>query len=78
MSTAHITSENGHSVIHLPPELQLAAGEVSVKQVGQTIILVPVNADPWQIFTASVEQFTPDFMQDRNQPPQQVREPLDE
>jgi antitoxin VapB len=78
MTIAQVTTENGHPVVHLPAEVSLKNGQVSVKQIGDAVILVPHNVDPWKIFSDCVNEFTPDFMQDRNQPPEQVREPLDE
>ena len=74
MVTAQVLIDGAGQTVHLPPESHIDATEVFVKQVGRSLVLVPTNADPWQLLHASLDQFSDDFMADRAQPPQQQRE----
>lgn len=78
MSTAQVVTENGGQIVRLPNEFHLEGNEVSVKRVGRSLLLIPRDANPWEMMTASLEQFTDDFMQDRAQPAGQDREALSE
>ena len=46
---------------------------VFVKRVGNAVVLVPYQ-EPWQSLFDSLDRFSDDYMQDREQPAQQVRE----
>ncbi len=74
MSTAQVVAENGHQVVHLPSEIRLEGSEVTVKKIGQAVLLLPRNADRWAMLTNSLEQFTDDFMDCRAQPANQDRD----
>lgn len=74
MSTAHVTTENGHQIVHLPKEVFLEGAEVAVKRIGRSLLLIPQDIDRWEMLTASLSQFTDDFMHDRAQQPEQVRD----
>ena len=70
-----ITRDHGQSV-QLPEGFQIDTSEVYLKRVGRSVLLIPKDADPWELMAASLEQFTGDFMQDRAQPAQQQREAM--
>lgn len=74
MSTAQVVTENGHQVVRLPDECRLEGSEAFVKRVGRGLLLMPRDADRWAMLTASLEQFTDDYMQDRAQPNGQDRD----
>ena len=69
-----LTNENGQIVV-LPASFHLNGTEVYIKKIGDAIILL--NKDnPWQSLFDSLDQFTDDFMETREQPPLDNRESL--
>ncbi|TVQ90910.1 MAG: AbrB/MazE/SpoVT family DNA-binding domain-containing protein [Bacteroidetes bacterium] len=49
--------------------------KVYIKKVGNTLYVIPYH-NPWQNLFESLEFFTSDFMDERNQPDKQNRESL--
>ncbi|MBI2478272.1 MAG: AbrB/MazE/SpoVT family DNA-binding domain-containing protein [Planctomycetia bacterium] len=76
MVTATVISGGHGQSVQLPEGFQLDTSEVYVKRVGRSVLLIPKDADPWEVMTESLEQFTGDFMQDRAQPAEQQREAM--
>ena len=74
MKTATVTTEPEGQIVHLPAEIRLANGEIFVSQVGQSVVLVPKGANPWQSLFDSLDQFSEDYMENRAQPAPQERE----
>jgi antitoxin VapB len=68
MKTATVVTQAGGQIVHLPEDIHLDGDEVLVKQVGQSVVLTPKHANPWQSLLDSLDQFTDDFMEDRAQP----------
>lgn len=65
---------NGQSqAVRLPKEFALPGREVSVRHVGNAVLLVPTG-DPWTGFEAALGQFTDDFLEERVQPAVEARE----
>jgi len=75
MSSAKLFRNGQSQAVRLPREFALPGREVFVRRVGNAVLLVPMD-DPWTGFEAALEQFTDDFMEERNQPPVQERESL--
>ena len=51
--------------------------QVYIKKVGNAVMLIPFD-DPWQLMLDSLDEFTDDFMLERNQPTEvEVRESFD-
>ncbi len=76
MNTAKLF-RNGHSqAVRLPKEFQFQGGEVVIRRVGRAVILLPQGAPPYASLLASLDAFTPDFMDERDQGGQQEREAL--
>jgi antitoxin VapB len=72
MKTATVTTEPEGQIVHLPAEIRLESGEVFVRQVGRSVVLVPKGAGPWRSLIDSLDQFSDDYMEDRARPaPQQ-------
>ena len=66
--------KNGQSqAVRLPKEFQCPGKEVFIKRVGNTILLIPIE-NLWRQWERSLDLFSDDFMQDRNQPETQERE----
>ena len=69
--------KNGQSqAVRLPKEFRFDGNEVLIKRMGSAVILLPM-AKSWDSLVASLEQFTPDFLSERDQPLEfERREPL--
>jgi len=68
---------NGRSqAVRLPREFQFKGKRVFIKRASNVVLLIP-EEDSWQVLLDSLEQFSSDFMQEREQPAQaEVREDL--
>ncbi len=65
---------NGRSqAVRLPKAFRFEGKEVYVKKVGNAVVLIPVD-NPWQTLRDSLNLFSSDFMETRQQPEVQVRE----
>ena len=61
--------------MRLPKEYRFQGDRVYVKRLGDAVILLPYR-DPWSTLMASLDLFSDDFMDEREQPAQQEREGL--
>ena len=73
MQTAKLFMNGQSQAVRLPKEFRLEGSEVYIKKSGSSIVLIPANGS-WDTLTASLDEFSDDFMADRAQPLQQVRE----
>lgn len=73
MNIAQISTDGTHQIVILPEDFQLAGTEVYIKKMGNAIVLIDKD-NPWQSLFNSLEQFSDDFMTNRNQPSLDVRE----
>jgi antitoxin VapB len=73
MKTAKLFFSGGSQAIRLPKEYRFDESDVFIKKYDNLIIVFPKN-DPWASLINSLEKFSADFMEDRNQPAQQKRE----
>ena len=76
MITVSVTSRGRGQSVQLPEGFQLDTSEVYLKRVGRSVLLIPKDADPWEVMAESLEQTTGDFMQDRAQPAEQKRDAM--
>lgn len=60
MQIADIRKENGKFDILVPEDINLHEGKMYIKNVGNAILLIPVDA-PWKNFFESLDQFSEDF-----------------
>jgi antitoxin VapB len=68
--------QNGQSqAVRLPKEFRFEGSSVYIKKAGKLIILLPMK-NPWAPLFDSLNQFSNDFMDTRNQPTQQTREDI--
>ncbi len=74
--TIEIKSKKGGQAIKLPRGMEINDSKAYLKRVGNSIHIIPFH-NPWQNMIEGVELFTPDFMENRNQPSQQKRESFD-
>jgi antitoxin VapB len=75
MQTAKLFMNGQSQAVRLPKEFRLEGSEVYIKKSGSSIVLIPANGS-WDALTASLDAFSDDFMVERAQPLQQVRQEL--
>jgi antitoxin VapB len=75
MNTAKIFQNGGSQAVRLPKEFAFQGAEVFVRRVGRAVVLLPKD-DPWAVMEQGIDQFTPDFLAEREQPGHQEREAL--
>jgi antitoxin VapB len=75
MNIIKLSKDNGHQFIDLPQNYQIEGEEAYIKKVGNVILLIPKD-NPWQTLFNSLELFSNDFMEQREQPAQPERETL--
>jgi antitoxin VapB len=62
-----IQQTNGAQIIRIPERMKIADDKVYLRKLGNTLYVIPFH-NPWQSLFESLDNFTPDFMEDRNQP----------
>jgi antitoxin VapB len=66
--------QNGQSqAVRLPKDFRFDGDRVAIKRVGKAVVLLPYN-EPWDTLFEALGQFSPDFMDERDQPPVEARE----
>jgi antitoxin VapB len=76
IETIKIEDISGEQFIKIPANLKIDDDKVYLKKVGNLIYVIPFH-NPWQSIIDSLDGFSEDFMDSREQPVQQKREPLD-
>lgn len=75
METAKLFQNGQSQAVRLPKEYRFQGDQVYIKRLGDAVILLPYR-DPWNILIASLDHFSDDFMDERDQSAQQEREGL--
>ena len=75
MQTAKIFVNGRSQAVRLPKDYRFTGDDVFIKKIGKMVVLLPKD-DPWSPLVNSLDQFTDDFMNQRNQPDQDPRENL--
>lgn len=73
MKTAKLFQNGQSQAVRLPKEFRFDGDEVYIKKAGNMVVLIPTKHS-WDALLGSLDKFSPDFMSERNQPPQQSRE----
>lgn len=73
MQTARLFKNGQSQAVRLPKEFRFEGDKVYLKKVGNAVVLLP-EKNSWQPLFDSLDEFSEDFMQDREQPPHQIRE----
>ena len=73
METAKLFQNGQSQAVRLPKAFRLPGDKVYIKKVGNAVVLLPLQ-QPWEALFESLQLFSDDFMDERNQPPQQQRE----
>jgi antitoxin VapB len=72
VDSAKLFQSGNSQAIRLPKAYRLPGKKVFLKRMGKGILVLPEDSE-WQPLIDSLSKFSPDFMADRNQPPQQHR-----
>lgn len=75
MKTAKLFQNGQSQAVRLPKEFRFEGDEVIIKRSGNAVVLIPANHS-WDVLANSLNKFSADFMDERNQPPEQTREDL--
>ncbi len=75
MATAKLFRNGKSQAVRLPKAFQFPGDRVFIKKQGKVVILLPYY-EPWQALFDSLDQFSPDFMEERQQPAHQQREDI--
>jgi antitoxin VapB len=75
MKTAKLFQNGQSQAVRLPKEFRFEGEEVFIKRSGNTVVLIPANHS-WDALADSLDKFSADFMDNRDQPAQQTREDL--
>ena len=73
MQTAKIFLNGRSQAVRLPKDFRFTENDVFIKKIGKMVVLLPKD-DPWSSLLNSLDQFTDDFMESRDQPRQNPRE----
>ena len=73
METAKLFQNGQSQAVRLPKAFRLPGDKVYIKKVGNAVVLLPLQ-QPWETLFESLQLFSDDFMDERNQPLQQQRE----
>ena len=75
MKTAKLFMNGGSQAVRLPREYRFDGDQVFVKKMGKSVVLIPYQ-EPWQTLIDSLDRFSDDFMETREQPEQPAREEM--
>lgn len=74
--TIKIDNAKGTQSLQIPESLKINDDKVYIKKVGNVLFVIPFH-QPWESLIAGASLFSPDFMEDRNQPISTERESLE-
>jgi len=72
----NLKDQSGAQIIEVPDTLRIDDDKAYLKKVGNSIYVIPFH-NPWESLIDSVNEFTEDYMANREQPTQQERESID-
>ena len=75
MNTAKLFKNGKSQAVRMPKQFKFQGTEVYIKRIGRNVMLIPKD-DPWESLISSLDNFSDDFMADREQPVLDKREVL--
>lgn len=75
MESAKLFKNGRSQAVRLPKEFRFEGDEVYIKKLGDVVILSP-KENPWGPMLESLDEFSYDFLEEREQGERQVREDL--
>ncbi len=73
MQTAKLFKNGQSQAVRLPKEFRFEGEQVYLKKIGNAVLLLPIK-NSWKPLLDSLDEFSGDFMTDREQPSHQSRE----
>lgn len=67
MQQAKLFQEGQNQAVLLPEEFRFEGDSVAITRIGKAVVLLPCK-EPWDTLFDALGQFSPDFMDKRNQP----------
>lgn len=67
-----IKNRSGSQTIKIPENMKIEDDKVYLKKIGDSLYVIPFH-NPWDSLIESTNQFTDDFMEEREQPEQPSR-----
>jgi antitoxin VapB len=71
--TVKLKNVSGSQIIKVPENLRIDDDTVYLKKIGNSLYVIPFH-NPWDSLINSTDQFTDDYLEERNQPDPQPRE----
>ena len=72
MKTAKLFQNGQSQAVRLPKEFRFEGEEVFIKKSGSAVVLIPL-INSWESLIGSLDKFTKDYMDEREQPKRQKR-----
>ena len=68
--TAKLFKNGKSQAVRLPKEFRFEGTEVHIRKIGEAVVLLPYH-HPWSSLAESLDKFSDDFMERRDQPVEQ-------
>lgn len=75
MQVVELHMDGRSQAVRLPEKFCINDDKVFINKIGNAVVLIPYH-DPWRSLFNSLDKFSEDFMEAREQPKGQVREKL--
>lgn len=75
MQTAKLFTNGRSQAVRLPKECRFTGNDVYIKKFEKIVLLIPKD-NPWASLINSLEHFSDDFMESRDQPVEEIRKNL--
>lgn len=75
MEIAKVFQTGRSQAVRLPKAFRFDTSEVAIKSFGRGVLLMPIE-NPWDIMWEAINEFEPDFVLERAEQGEQVREEL--
>ncbi len=73
MQTAKLFKNGQSQAVRLPKNFRFEGEQVFIKKIGNSVVLLP-SKNSWQPLLESLDEFSDDFMEEREQLSHQTRE----
>jgi len=73
MTVVEVCQDGQGRTVRLPGDVFPGESKVYVNKIGNAVVLIPYH-DSWKSLFDSLGEFSDDFMEDREQPKDQIRE----
>ena len=77
METAKLFKNGRSQAVRLPKSYRFEGDEVYIKKTSSGVLLIPKCGSVWEIWEVNLHKYAEPFMEERNQPGEQIRDELD-